>query len=247
MKRLRLSASAAPRGNIPCVRRGPAWAHVRQGLLALCALALLLPATAPAAGTVHITHDLPAVEVLHDGRPVRLERNPDTDNMLDPDFSLTSRPCPPYCIQPMQLAPGVETIGELELIGYLQRVGRDTGVLVIDSRDGDWPVRSGVIPGAVLIPWQALHPAHADPECIAELLVLRFGAARLGALWNFENARTLVFYCNGPWCGQSPTNIKQLLAMGYPAHKLKWYRGGMQDWKMLGLTTVPPPPAAKAP
>jgi rhodanese-related sulfurtransferase len=49
-----------------------------------------------------------------------------------------------------------------------------------------------------------------------------------------------VFYCNGPWCGQAPTNIKQLLALGYPAHKLKWYRGGMQDWKMLGLTTVPP-------
>jgi hypothetical protein len=30
-----------------------------------------------------------------------------------------------------------------------------------------------------------------------------------------------------------------LLALGYPAHKLKWYRGGMQSWKSLGLTTVP--------
>jgi hypothetical protein len=30
------------------------------------------------------------------------------------------------------------------------------------------------------------------------------------------------------------------MAMGYPAHKLKWYRGGVQDWKMLGLTTVAP-------
>jgi len=49
----------------------------------------------------------------------------------------------------------------------------------------------------------------------------------------------VVFYCNGPWCGQSPTNIKQLVALGYPAHKLKWYRGGMQDWKSLGLTTAP--------
>jgi hypothetical protein len=29
--------------------------------------------------------------------------------------------------------------------------------------------------------------------------------------------------------------------LGYPAHKLKWYRGGMQAWMMLGLTTVPPP------
>jgi ribosome-associated protein len=47
-----------------------------------------------------------------------------------------------------------------------------------------------------------------------------------------------VLYCNGIWCGQSPTNIRQLLSLGYPAHKLKWYRGGMQSWKALGLTTV---------
>ena len=189
---------------------------------------------------VDISHGLPAVDVLHQGKKVRIERNPDTENMLDPDFSLTSRPCPPYCIQPMTLAPGVETIGELELLQYLNRVGKDGGLLVIDSRDGDWPLRSGIIPGAVVIPWQELHPAHTEQDRIAETLVFRFGATRQGGLWNFENTRTLVFYCNGPWCGQSPTNIKQLLALGYPAHKLKWYRGGMQDWKMLGLTTVSP-------
>jgi len=40
------------------------------------------------------------------------------------------------------------------------------------------------------------------------------------------------------WCGQSPTNIKDLLALGYPAHKIKWYRGGMQDWEILGLNTA---------
>ncbi|MCU0933071.1 MAG: rhodanese-like domain-containing protein [Thiobacillaceae bacterium] len=207
----------------------------------LLAVVLLGSVTAAADGGVGITQDIAAVDVRHQGGMVRIERNPDTENMLDPDFSLTSRPCPPFCIQPMTLAPGVETIGELELLAYLKRVGDDAGVLVIDSRDGDWPLRSGIIPGAVMLPWQDLHPAHADAEKIAEILVFRFGASRQGVLWNFENARTLVFYCNGPWCGQSPTNIKQLLAVGYPPHKLKWYRGGMQDWKMLGLTTVAPP------
>jgi len=208
---------------------------------ALLAAALAGAHAAAADGSVHITQDIAAVDVRHQGGVVRIERNPDTENMLDPDFSLTSRPCPPFCIQPMSLGPGVETLGELELLAYLKRVGDDAGVLVIDSRDGDWPLRSGIIPGAVMLPWQDLHPAHADAEKIAEILVFRFGASRQGVLWNFENARTLVFYCNGPWCGQSPTNIKQLLAVGYPAHKLKWYRGGMQDWKMLGLTTVAPP------
>ena len=47
-------------------------------------------------------------------------------------------------------------------------------------------------------------------------------------------------FCNGMWCGQSPANIRTLLRFGYPADKLKWYRGGMQDWEILGLTTVTP-------
>jgi len=188
---------------------------------------------------VNITQVLPRVEVMHHGKKVIIERNPDPDNMVDPDYSLTSRPCPPYCIQPMLIAPGVETIGELEVIQYLKQAVADSSILVIDSRDGDWPLRSGIIPGSTSIPWTELHPGHNDSDKIADILALRFGAARFGGLWNFENARTLVFYCNGPWCGQSPTNIKQLLAYGYPADKLKWYRGGMQDWKVLGLTTVP--------
>jgi len=29
-------------------------------------------------------------------------------------------------------------------------------------------------------------------------------------------------------------------SIGYPAHKLFWYRGGMQDWENLRLTTVKP-------
>jgi rhodanese-related sulfurtransferase len=195
-------------------------------------------ATAQASGPVQITQQLPNVTVLHQGKPIVIERSQDPDNMIDPDYSLTSRACPPYCIQPMILAPGVETIGELELLAYLERAGRDGSVLVLDSRDRDWVLRSGLIPGATHLPWTELHPSHTDAEKIAETLTLRFGVSRLGSLWNFENAKTLVMYCNGPWCGQSPTNIKQLLAMGYPAHKLKWYRGGMQVWKSLGFNTV---------
>lgn len=190
--------------------------------------------------TVYLTHDLPSVTVLHQGKPVVIERNPDTENMIEPDFALTSRPCPPFCIQPMHLAPGVETIGELELIDYLRAMSAgNTGILLIDSRDSDWPQRSGIIPGAVVIPWDHLFLARNDPEKIADILEERFGAHRDGPLWSFAQARTLVFYCNGPWCGQSPTNIKTLLALGYPANKIKWYRGGIQDWKALGLTTVP--------
>jgi rhodanese-related sulfurtransferase len=211
----------------------------RAAALLCVAWAGLAQATQP---TVYLTHDLPSVTVKHQGKPVVIERNPDTDNMVDPDFALTSRPCPPYCIQPMQLAPGVETIGELELLDFLRAMsaGNDA-ILVIDSRDSDWPQRSGIIPGAVLLPWDRLFPARNNPEAIADVLEDRFGARRDAPLWSFSQAKTLVFYCNGPWCGQSSTNIKTLIALGYPANKLKWYRGGMQAWKALGLTTVPPP------
>lgn len=202
---------------------------------------LLFTATAFAADQpVGITGQQPYMDVMHEGKLVRIQREQDNFNQIDPDFAMTSRPCPPYCIQPMHLAPGVETIGELEVLNYLQRIThRDDSVVVIDSREADWLIRSGIIPAAIHLPWDRLHPNHAKPDAIAEILELDFGASRSGVLWNFENAKTLVFYCNGPWCGQSPTNIKQLLAMGYPAHKLKWYRGGMQVWKSLGLTTAP--------
>lgn len=204
-------------------------------------LAVALAASAGATDKpVGITAEQPWVDMAIDGRIVRIERDPDNFNQIDPDYAMTSRPCPPYCILPMQVAPGVETVGELELIEFLKRMGRrDDSLMVIDSRDRDWVERSGLIPGAIHLPWTRLHPAHTDPEIIADILQLQFGAAKNGPLWDFENAKTLILYCNGPWCAQSVTNIKHLLMLGYPAHKLKWYRGGMQSWKSLGLTTLP--------
>jgi rhodanese-related sulfurtransferase len=32
--------------------------------------------------------------------------------------------------------------------------------------------------------------------------------------------------------------IKALLEVGYPAEKIKYYRGGMQAWTSLGLSVV---------
>ncbi|HIL42989.1 MAG TPA: sulfurtransferase, partial [Gammaproteobacteria bacterium] len=53
-----------------------------------------------------------------------------------------------------------------------------------------------------------------------------------------SGAKTLYLFCNGLWCGQSPQAIKALLTIGYPASKLKYYRGGMNVWHSLGLSTV---------
>lgn len=190
-------------------------------------------------GEVRVTPEIRHVVVKHDGRSVTIERAQDNASTIDQDYARTSRPCPPFCVQPATLAPGVETIGELEMLHYLERASAGDGsVLVIDSRTPDW-VAKGTIPGSVNIPWKTLSPeAGADPLSIAETLERRFGARSEEGLWNFSEAKTLVLFCNGPWCAQSPTNLKTLLKFGYPPHRLKWYRGGMQDWHSLGFTVV---------
>jgi rhodanese-related sulfurtransferase len=188
---------------------------------------------------VKITPDMASVDVLHDGKKATITRNQDQKNTVNSAFAKTSRKCPPFCIQPAVVAPGVETIAELEVLDYLARMSAgDDSILVIDSRTPDW-VKKGTIPGAINLPWTALNPAKgADPISIAEILVDQFGAKDLEGLWDYSNAKTLVMFCNGMWCGQSPNNIRNLLKFGYPAHKIKWYRGGMQDWEILGLSTV---------
>lgn len=204
------------------------------------ALALSAPAAAETAqARVGITPEFASVEVLHHGEKVVITRRQDPASTVNPAYAKTARDCPPFCIQPIRIAPGVETIGELELLDYLVRAADPAnGVLVIDSRTPDW-VRNGTIPGAVNIPWTRLSPsAGADPFDIAEIFEQCFGAIAQEGFWNYSNARTLVLFCNGNWCGQSPTNIRTLLHFGYPAHRIKWYRGGMQAWESLGLTVV---------
>jgi len=190
---------------------------------------------------VNITPDMASVEVLHEGKKTTISRNQNQKNTVNRDFAWTSRKCPPFCIQPAVVAPGVETIAELEVLAYLARINAgDESILVIDSRTPDW-VKKGTIPGAVNIPWTALNPARgADPISIGEIMVEKFGVKELEGLWDYSSAKTLVLFCNGMWCGQSPRNIRSLLKIGYPPAKIKWYRGGMQAWETMGLTTVKP-------
>lgn len=188
---------------------------------------------------VKITRSLASVNVNHNGKKVTIQRNQDTSHLMNPAFTKTSRKCPPFCIQPAQIA-GVETIGELEMLTYLKsKSDGDDSLLIIDSRGSKWVAR-GTIPGSVNIHYKKLSLGNVDEDAMAAIIENQFGALRLTEFWDFGNARTLVFFCNGMWCGQSPTNIRSLLKIGYPPSKLKWYRGGMQAWETAGLTTVKP-------
>jgi rhodanese-related sulfurtransferase len=210
-------------------------------VITLTTVGLTLSTAGVADIAVGITPQLKMLQGTVDGKPVTIQRNQDQSATVNPAFAKTSRKCPPFCIQPMQLAAGVETIGELEVIDYIKRLTEgDESILLVDSRTPDWVAR-GTIPGAVNIPWTKLNPARgADPITIGEIMTGMFGATENEGLWNFSNVKTLVLFCNGMWCGQSPNNIRNLLKFGYPADKIKWYRGGMQDWEILGLSTSKP-------
>ncbi|MFT5114171.1 MAG: rhodanese-related sulfurtransferase [Parasphingorhabdus sp.] len=209
-----------------------------QATCAFVAALISLPAVTQAKD-VGITSGQLSVTIQHDGKAMEISRNQNNDNTVNPAFAKTSRPCPPFCIQPSTLAPGVETIAENEVIHYAKMMSDgDDSIVLIDSRTPDW-VERGTIPSARNIPWTSLNPAKgATPFDIAEIMQEVFNVTESEGLFDFSNAKTAVMFCNGMWCGQSPNNIKNLLKFGYPAHKIKWYRGGMQDWEILGLSTV---------
>jgi len=225
--------------------------HRDRLLLAPFLLALSAPVPAVAADTeddlfdlddlrVRITPGLPYAQVRHGGRPVTLLRYQDPAHRIDFPYDKTARDCPPFCIQPMHQPGGVETIGELDVIDYLRRAaaGDDTA-LVVDARTPGW-LGWGTIPGSVNIPYTRLDSHAAAPEDVAATMEFDLGAIPVGRLWSFGRAKTLVLFDNGPWCGQASVAVRALLDLGYPASKIKWYRGGMQMWETLGLTTVRP-------
>lgn len=171
---------------------------------------------------VGISKQMPTAEVETPNGPVTIKRIQDTDNRLQGEWARTSRPCPDFCIQPMTPAEGVTTIGELELIAMLQ----DPDAVVVDSRTVDW-FQGGTIPGAVSIPYT---------QVVDELATLGCEADFDG--WDCANAKPVALFCNGIWCGQSPTAIRNMVEEGYPADRIFYYRGGMQVWRTLGLTVT---------
>ena len=214
-------------------------------LLTLPALLGAMALSTPLSASNNISPGLTSVDVMHHGKPVTITRTDNKDATIPEAFTKTARHCPPFCVQPAQIAQGVETVGELEVLGYLKRISNgDRTVMVVDSRTPEWIIR-GTIPGSVNIPWNKINldvegtfELTAEAESMADILTTQFGAHLVDGKWDFRNAKTLVMFCNGIWCPQSSANIKTLLKLGYPAYKLKWYRGGMQDWVSVGLTTV---------
>ena len=168
-------------------------------------------------GTMSIT-----VETL-DGS-VEIMRSQDAENTISGEWALTSRPCPPFCIQPMSPAEGVTTIGELEVLEFLQ----EPNAMVIDGRIRP-EFEAGTIPGAISVSYNEAADRLGEMGCEPDFEGYECS----------DDVPAVVLFCNGPWCGQSPSAARRMIEAGYPSEKIYYYRGGMQVWQSLGLTVVP--------
>lgn len=195
--------------------------RIALGLVSILALsAPVLAENAP----VGITPDIMSVTVETDSGPVEIARIQDNANELSGEWARTSRPCPNFCLQPMIPAPGVTPIGELEMLQFLQ----DPSVVVIDGRvRADF--EAGAIPGAISVPYTEAADRLGELGCEPDFD---------GFDCSVEGVKSAALYCNGPWCGQSPTAARRMIEAGFPAEKIYYYRGGMQAWRMLGLTVT---------
>jgi len=183
------------------------------------------------AGGVNITKDLESIVVKDNDKEIKIERIQDTKHRLTSNFSKTSRECPPFCVQPMNIG-NTKTIGEIELLKHIKEMqDEDSNMLLIDARTRDW-YKEGTIPTAINLPFTMLKKNSKYLDKILKLL----GAEKINGKWNFDKVPTLIIFSNGLWDAQATKEINSLIDLGFPEDKILYYRGGMQSWNILGLT-----------
>jgi len=186
---------------------------------------------------VNLTKNIPYVDVNIDGKTVRIERIQDTKHKLRNSYTKTSRPCPPFCVQKLHPIDGIETVSEIDVIKFLKNDVPNGKGLLIDARLPQWYIQ-GTIPGSINVPFSVLSVS-LKSKYINQMLQL-FGAEQKDGKWDFSNAMTLMVFDNGPWCQQGVAAMKNLVKLGYPKDKIKYYRGGMQYWQILGINVYKP-------
>ncbi|MBT0957360.1 rhodanese-like domain-containing protein [Alphaproteobacteria bacterium KMM 3653] len=198
------------------------------------AMAVMLT-TGASAQSLNLTPDEGTRKFLFNGQTMVVSRKDAGNSNLTLALAEASKDCPPNCLVPMTVATGVDTLGEIELLDFLStQVSSGTGLL-IDARTPEWR-KQGFLPASINIPTEALNPGNAYRNDILAAL----GAGQTSTGWDFSQAYDLAIYANGPWQQDGAALINSLLEVGYPASKLKFYRGGLHAWALQGLTILQP-------
>ncbi|CAA6819332.1 MAG: Rhodanese-like domain-containing protein [uncultured Sulfurovum sp.] len=152
-------------------------------------------------------------------------------------------------LQPIKLGKGLETVGELEVLIHIKNAQKSPDeYALIDARTKKW-FEQMTIPTSINIPFNTIayeeDKEEEDFDSEDEYNEYKEDYTKLFKLLNvkivedeldFSKAKSLVLFCNGSWCSQSPNAIYKLVNMGYPEEKLLWYRGGVQDWLIYDFT-----------
>ncbi|MAC84605.1 MAG: hypothetical protein CL624_10795 [Arcobacter sp.] len=142
-------------------------------------------------------------------------------------------------IQGLYINENIKTFSEIEVLNFLytKTTKKPSKYILVDSRKKSWfDLRT--IPSAVNIPFEDLKYDEDFEEDFNDAYK-NLGIKVLDKKsFDFTNAKTAVFFCNGPWCPVSSKSIKYLSSIGYPESKMIWYRGGMASWESLSLSVT---------
>lgn len=187
--------------------------------IATVATAQMLPVTADAAFTFN-------------GQDFVISRASTLSQPAIDTLNQISATCEAPCLSPMTVAENVATFGELDVITFLSTDVEAGDGLLIDARLPEARA-GGFIPASVNVPAATVSPANPYRDDILAAL----GAREFQGISNFDDVLSLVVYDSGPATTDAQSLITDLLDAGYPADKIAYYRGGMQVWSVLGLTT----------
>lgn len=193
------------------------------------------------------------VDVHYKGKPIAISRNMDIRCRKVPfdgktlwSHNYPKESVPAYCkktfmttvgmISPMKIYDDIETFGELEVLDFIEDAQEDDTMLFIDTRKPNW-YHARTIATAVNIPFFYLTEKEKYPKKFEETLA-HFNVQKKAGKYDFSQAKTLLLFCNATWCLQSTKMIEALNTLGYPHEKMKWYRGGLQAWLNVNLSTV---------
>ncbi|MGJ8611582.1 MAG: rhodanese-like domain-containing protein [Octadecabacter sp.] len=189
-----------------------------------------------ALSTIAHANGLPVTEnavFTYNGQEITISRVSTLDQSTISALTQTTATCSDPCLSPMSVAPSIRTIGEMDVIDFLSTTVASGGGYLVDARSPQHHAQ-GYIPASANIPTATL--AISNPY--RDEILVALGAEQFQGVFNFADAVSLVIFDAGPATQDASALILELLSAGYPPEKIAYYRGGMQVWTTLGLTTV---------
>lgn len=163
---------------------------------------------------IKITKELSSIETSHLDVNVTIQR----------EATSLAPSCPPFCIQTMTIN-GVQTVGEVETLLFIDALKEKKSKLVVDVRNS-LAYKKETIPSSINIPYKMLTPKSPYQKEVLTLLGLH------------KNPQTLLIFGESAFSSEASNAIHQLIQLGYPKDKLLYYRGGILSWKAAGLTLI---------